>query len=114
MPVANNLVDINNLVSLVTALPITIFDTDKLGTPAVVRFDRPDERCVFNASGQSMDVTGIPVICRTATDEPAGNAVKDSMLANVRPETRNILAVVYGSTKRDGGLLERAAHELLT
>ena len=114
LPVVNNLVDVNNLVSLTTALPISMFDADKLGMPVVVRFGRPGENYVFNISGQSMDVTGIPVICRAATDEPVGNAVKDSMLAKVGPETRNILAVVYGSTKLGDGLLEGAARELQT
>jgi DNA/RNA-binding domain of Phe-tRNA-synthetase-like protein len=114
LPVVNNLVDINNLVSLGTALPISMFDADKLGTSVVVRFGRPGERYIFNVSGQSMDVTGIPVICRAATDEPAGNAVKDSMLAKVGAETRNILAVIYGSTKLGDGLLEGAARELQT
>jgi DNA/RNA-binding domain of Phe-tRNA-synthetase-like protein len=114
LPVVNNLVDINNLVSLATALPISMFDADKLGTPAVIRFGRPGERYVFNVSGQSMDVSGIPVICRAVSDEPVGNAVKDSMLAKVGPETRNVLAVVYGSTKLDAGLLEDAARELQT
>jgi len=36
------------------------------------------------------------------------------MTAEVGPATRNILAVVYGSTKLDVGLLERAARELQT
>jgi DNA/RNA-binding domain of Phe-tRNA-synthetase-like protein len=40
LPVVNNLVDINNLVSLGTALPISMFDADKLGTPVVIRFGR--------------------------------------------------------------------------
>jgi hypothetical protein len=54
------------------------------------------------------------VICRAATDEPVGNAVKDSMLAKVGPETRKVLEVVYGSTKLDDGILEGAARELQT
>jgi len=41
LPVVNNLVDINNLVSLETALPISTFDADKLGTPVVVRLVAP-------------------------------------------------------------------------
>jgi DNA/RNA-binding domain of Phe-tRNA-synthetase-like protein len=110
--VVNNLVDINNLVSLVTALPISMFDADRLGVPAVVRFGRAGERTVFNVSGQSMDVAGIPVICRAASDEPVGNAVKDSMLAKVGPETRNVLAVIYGSSKLGDVPLETAAREL--
>jgi DNA/RNA-binding domain of Phe-tRNA-synthetase-like protein len=112
LPVVNNLVDINNLVSLATALPISMFDADKLGSPAVIRFGRPQESYIFNVSGQSMDVAGIPVVCRASTDEPVGNAVKDSMLAKVGPETRNVLAIAYGSTKLGDGLLEGAAREL--
>jgi DNA/RNA-binding domain of Phe-tRNA-synthetase-like protein len=91
-----------------------MFDADKLGTPAVVRFGRPGERYVFNVSGQNMDVAGIPVVARGATDEPVGNAVKDSMLVKVGPETRNVVAVIYGSTKLGDGLLEGAARELQT
>ena len=114
LPVVNNLVDINNLVSLTTALPISMFDADKLGTPALLRFGRPGESYIFNLSGQTMDVGGIPVICRGGSDEPVGNAVKDSMLAKVGPETRNTLAVIYGSTKLGDGILEAAARELQT
>jgi len=43
-----------------------------------------------------------------------GNAGKDSMLAKVGPETRKVLAIVYGSTKLDIGLLEGVARELQT
>jgi len=43
-----------------------------------------------------------------------GNAVKDSMMAKVSPETRNVIAVVYGSAKLHDGLLEGAARELQT
>ena len=59
-------------------------------------------------------MTGIPVVCRGATDEPVGNAVKDSILAKVRPENRNALAVVYYSVKLGDGVLEGAARELQT
>jgi DNA/RNA-binding domain of Phe-tRNA-synthetase-like protein len=113
LPAVNNLVDVNNLVSLLTALPISMFDADQLGAPAVVRFGRPGERYVFNTSGQSMDISGIPVVCR-ADDEPVGNAVKDSMLAKVGPETRRVVAVVYGSSKLGPDLLETAARQLRT
>lgn len=121
LPVVNNLVDINNLVSLATALPVSMFDADKLGDPAHVRFGRAGEHYVFNASGQTMDIAGIPVVCRAsreaggdsnAADEPVGNPVKDSMLAKVGPDTRNVVAVVYGSRTLPPDHLEPAAREL--
>jgi len=114
LPVVSNLVDINNLVSLATALPISMFDADNLQVPAAIRFGRPGESYVFNASGQRMDLAGIPVVCRAATDEPVGNPVKDSMLAKVSPDTHRVLAVVYGSSKLVDGCLEDAARQLQT
>jgi DNA/RNA-binding domain of Phe-tRNA-synthetase-like protein len=112
LPIVNNLVDINNLVSLTSALPISMFDGDRLGPATSVRFGRPGESYVFNQSGQTMDIAGIPVVCRASSDEPVGNAVKDSMLAKVGQETRSAEAVIYGSRQLETGYLERAAQEL--
>ena len=112
LPRVNNLVDINNLVSLATALPISIFDADQLGDDIAVRFGRPGENYQFNNSGQAMDLSGIPVVCRAATDEPVGNAVKDSMLAKVGLTTRNVTAVLYGSRQLSAGYLVQAAQQM--
>jgi DNA/RNA-binding domain of Phe-tRNA-synthetase-like protein len=112
LPRVNNLVDINNLVSLKTALPLSIFDRRQLGGDVSIRFGRPGEKYVFNNSGQEMDVGGIPVVCRLASDEPVGNAVKDSMLAKVGTETREVLAVVYGSRRLPPAHLELATEQL--
>jgi DNA/RNA-binding domain of Phe-tRNA-synthetase-like protein len=112
LPRVNNLVDINNLVSLTTALPISIFDTDHLGGEIAIRFGRAGESYPFNGSGQVMDLSGIPVVCRAATDEPVGNAVKDSMLAKVDSSTRNVTAVLYGSRQLSAGYLARATQQM--
>ena len=112
LPRVNNLVDINNLVSLMTALPISIFDADQLGDDLVVRFGRAGENYQFNSAGQVMDLSGIPVVCRAATDEPVGNAVKDSMLAKVGSSTRNVTAVLYGSTQLTAGYLAQATQQM--
>lgn len=97
LPRINNLVDINNLASLRYALPISVFDADKLGPDVAVRFGRAGESYVFNNSGQSMDIAGLPVVCRGNEREPVGNAVKDSMLCKVDPGTVHALFVVYGT-----------------
>jgi DNA/RNA-binding domain of Phe-tRNA-synthetase-like protein len=97
MPRVNTLVDINNLASLRSAHPISMFDADLLGGEIAVRFGREGESYVFNASGQSMGLTGLLVVCRGAGSEPVGNPVKDSMLCKVHEHTRNVLAVVYGT-----------------
>jgi len=108
----NNLVDLNNLVSLRHALPISVFDADLLGPDVAVRFGRADERYVFNPSGQSMDIAGLPVICRGAEREPVGNAVKDSMLCKVHPGSNHVLFVVYGSRGLPQDVLSSCLREL--
>lgn len=107
-----NLVDLANLTSLESALPISIFDGDRLGPAPSVRFGRADERYVFNASGQSMDLEGLPVICRGPACEPVGNPVRDSMLCKVQPETRSVLAVVYGTHALPESTLRSACESL--
>lgn len=97
MPRVNNLVDINNLASLRSAHPISMFDADLLGTELSLRFGRQGESYVFNGSGQSMDLEGLLVVCRGPGGEPVGNPVKDSMLCKVHERTQNVLAVVYGT-----------------
>jgi DNA/RNA-binding domain of Phe-tRNA-synthetase-like protein len=108
----NNLVDINNLVSLRHAHPISVFDADRLGPDVAVRFGRAHEPYVFNASGQSMDIAGLPVVCRGAAREPVGNAVKDSMLCKVHEGTDHALFVVYGSRALPEAALSECLIEL--
>jgi DNA/RNA-binding domain of Phe-tRNA-synthetase-like protein len=110
VPRINNLVDINNLVSLRHAHPISVFDADRLGPDLALRLGRADESYVFNASGQSMDIAGLPVVCRGAEREAVGNAVKDSMLCKVHASTVHALFVVYGTR----ALPDAALHACLT
>ena len=97
MPRINNLVDINNLPSMEHAHPISILDLARTGEHLSIRFGREGEHYVFNASGQTMDIAGLPVVCMGDAQEPVGNAVKDSMLGKVQEGTRSVLAVVYGT-----------------
>jgi DNA/RNA-binding domain of Phe-tRNA-synthetase-like protein len=112
LPRILDLVDINNLVSLRHAHPISVFDADAVGPELAVRFGRAGEQYIFNPSGQSMDIAGLPVVARGAGREPVGNPVKDSMLCKVGPQTRRVLYVVYGSARLAPQLLHACAAEL--
>ncbi|MET0287585.1 MAG: phenylalanine--tRNA ligase beta subunit-related protein [Polyangiales bacterium] len=96
LPRIGNLVEINNLTSLESAFPISIFDLELLGSDPLVRFGRAGESYVFNNAGHAMDLAGLPVVCR-ASGEPVGNAVRDSMQTKVRASTRGVLVVVWGA-----------------
>jgi DNA/RNA-binding domain of Phe-tRNA-synthetase-like protein len=112
LPRILNLVDINNLASLRHAHPISVFDADALGPELAVRLGRAGERYVFNPSGQSMDIAGLPVMARGPEREAVGNPVKDSMLCKVGTSTRRALYLVYGSARLDPQLLPACAAEL--
>ena len=112
LPRINNLVDVLNLVSLRHAHPISLFDAEKLAEPLCVRLGGEGESYVFNASGQTMDIAGLPVICRGAEREAVGNAVKDSMQAKVHADTRSVLAVIYGSSVLPEQLLKACCDAL--
>lgn len=114
LPRIGNLVEINNLVSLESALPCSIFDADKLTPEPSLRFGGPDESYVFNHAGHRMELEGLPVVCRGAAREPVGNAVRDSMLGKVSSETRSVFAVIYGSSKLDETVLLSAVQRMTT
>lgn len=112
VPRLNNLVDINNLCSLRYALPISVLDADLLGPDLAVRFGRPGEAYVFNPSGQTLDLAGLPVVCRGAGREPVGSPVKDAMACKITPSTVHALFVVYGSKELPAQHLEHCMGEL--
>ncbi len=96
-PLVNGPVDVNNAVSLASGLPGSIFDADLSGTHLLLRRGRPGEAYVFNPSGQVIDLEDLLVVCRREGEEwvPCGNPVKDDMRTKTRPETRNVIAILY-------------------
>jgi len=103
----NNVVDVNNVLSLETLLPISIFDLDKLTAPVSVRIGEVGEGYVFNASGQWLDVKRCIVCCHHPAGapgagdvgEPIGSPVKDSMATKLFPPASRILGVIYGPSE---------------
>ena len=95
-PFINNLVDVNNYISLLTGLPVSLLDLDKTGRSIVLRTGKAEEKYVFNTAGQIIDVEGLISICR-ADGAPLGNPVKDSMEAKIGDETKNVIGVIYSS-----------------
>ena len=95
----NNVVDVNNVISLESLLPISIFDVDKLEGDVVVRLGQPGERYVFNPSGQELDVKQCIVCARNGGDRaPVGTPVKDSMATKVFDGATHFLGVIYGTS----------------
>jgi len=65
-PRINNLVDVNNLISLESGLPISLLDLAAVGERAEIRYGAPGEKYVFNSGGQEIELAGL--ICVLLND----------------------------------------------
>jgi DNA/RNA-binding domain of Phe-tRNA-synthetase-like protein len=111
-PRINNLVDVINLVSLATLLPISLIDLGRAGRDAfVVRRGRAGEAYVFNAAGQSIELEDLLLVAMLPEDLPCANPVKDSMATKLDAAARDVLAVVYAPASMQDAL-RRATQEL--
>ena len=98
-PRINNLVDVNNLVSLEHGLPISLLDLDALTDDVELRSGREGEKYVFNSAGQEIDLAGLVCACRVEgpASVPLGNPVKDSMEGKIKDGTSGVVGVIYGT-----------------
>lgn len=96
-PRLHPLVDINNVVSLGSRLPISLIDLVRAETDRfILRRGRPDERYVFNSVGQEIALEDLLLVARLPGDIPCANPVKDSMDTKLSDQPKDVLAVVYG------------------
>ena len=109
-PTINNLVDVNNLISLQTGLPISLLDAGVLGDEIVLRCGREGERYVFNSVGQEIDLAGLICACAGRSDTPLGNPIKDSIAGKIKPETTSVVGIIYAPSS--GELAEIARTEI--
>jgi DNA/RNA-binding domain of Phe-tRNA-synthetase-like protein len=93
----NPAVDVCNVVSLHSGLPISVVDLDKATPPFRTGLAEPGTRYVFNPSGQEIDVGGL--LCLHDAEGPCGNAVKDSQRTKTSDDTTKTLTVIWGSAK---------------
>ena len=96
----NLAVDILNVVSLHSGLPISVVDLDKLSRPLTIRIAPSGDSYVFNASGQTMDIGGL--ICLYDQVGPCANAVKDSQRTKTSEQTVNTLSMIWGTVELPG------------
>ena len=99
----NAAVDVCNIVSLHSGLPISVVDLAKAKPPFRVTIAPAGSSYVFNASGQAIDLGGL--LCLCDADGPCGNAVKDAQRTKTDAATTQTLTVIWGAT----ALLNRAA-----
>ena len=91
----NAAVDVCNIVSLHSGLPISVVDMAKAKPPFGVGIAPAGSSYVFNASGQTIELTGL--LCLCDADGPCGNAVKDAQRTKTDVSTTQTLTVIWGS-----------------
>lgn len=102
----NAVVDVCNVVSLHSGLPISVIDLDRAVAPLYIAVADEDAHYVFNPSGQEIRVGGL--VCLHDADGPVANAVKDSQRTKTDDATHRTLSVVWGVQSDP----ERTAHAL--
>ncbi len=90
----NAAVDACNVVSLHAGFPISVVDLDRTIGSVRIGVGAAGDRYVFNASGQEIDVAGLP--CLFDDEGPCANAVRDSHRTKTRAETHRTLSVIWG------------------
>lgn len=96
----NLAVDLCNVVSLHSGLPISVVDLDRATPPFRVGIAEAEESYVFNASGQEIRLAGL--LCLRDADGPCANAVKDSQRTKTHEGTRRTLCLVWGTNAQPG------------
>ena len=96
----NLAVDVCNVVSLHSGLPITVIDLDLARPPFRVGIADTGATFIFNASGQTIDLGGL--LCLFDAEGPCGNAVKDAQRTKTTPQTRRTLSLIWGTTALPG------------
>lgn len=100
----NLAVDVCNVVSLHSGLPISLVDLDRAREPLRVGIAPAGASYVFNASGQTIDLGGL--LCLFDAEEPCANAVKDAQRTKTTADTRRTLALIWGTKALAGRAAE--------
>src|SRR5262249_15847493 len=96
----NLAVDVCNIVSLHSGLPISVVDLDRTRSPFRVGIPKTGSSYVFNPSGQVMDVGGL--LCLFDAEGPCANAVKDAQRTKTSTDTHRTLSLLWGSVDLPG------------
>ena len=102
----NLAVDLCNVVSMHSGLPVSVVDLERVEGPLHVGLAEQGSRYVFNASGQEIDLSGL--LCLHDARGPCANAVKDSQRTKTDAATSRCLYLLWGSIELVGRAAEAA------
>ena len=99
LPLINNVVDIINLVSVESLLPLGLYDLERVREPIVFRAGRAGE--TYKGIGKyDLNLEGLPVFCDALG--PFGSPTSDSERTMVTAAAKKILLVIISFGGREG------------
>jgi len=88
----NNVVEVNNLVSLESLCPVGSYDLGNVAEPIVFRIGRPGES--YKGIGKGLiNIAELPVFCDS--NRPFGSPTSDSERAMITEQTTRVLAAIF-------------------
>ena len=94
----NNVVDINNLMSLKSLYSVGSYDTDKLKQPVILEIGKPGDE--YKGIGKGIiNVESIPVFCDQLGN--FGSPTSDSTRAMIKEETTNIFMIIISFSGKE-------------
>ena len=121
LPRIHPAVDVLNQVSVSCGLPISMLAMSQATERWKIRYGSEAESYTFNSAGQSLDLTGLIVICEDKSSLPLGSPIKDSMRGKLKPDDCHVGACFYASAahlddhelrRYAAGMVERLRSEL--
>jgi DNA/RNA-binding domain of Phe-tRNA-synthetase-like protein len=106
-PTVSPLVDLCNVASLRSGLPISVVDLDKTRGDLTIQIAPAGTSYVFNPSGQVIDASGL--VCLYDEDGPTGTPVKDAQRTKTDAATKNLVVVIWGTRALPGRTAETVA-----
>ncbi len=99
-PRINAAVDLCNVVSLCSGLPISLVDIDRVVPPLSIEVAPAGTTYAFNPSGQVIDASCL--LCLRDAEGPTGTPVKDAQRTKTHDGTRAALTIVWGTKALPG------------
>jgi DNA/RNA-binding domain of Phe-tRNA-synthetase-like protein len=106
-PTVSPLVDLCNVASLRSGLPISVVDLDKTRGDLAIQIAPAGTSYVFNPSGQVIDASGL--VCLYDAEGPTGTPVKDAQRTKTDAATKNLVVVIWGTRALPGRTAETVA-----
>lgn len=99
LPSINNLVDCNNLISLITLMPVGSYNLDRITAPIVFDIGQPGESYPGIGKGD-VNLENMPLL--RDNEGPFGSPTSDSLRALIEDNAEKVITILFSFAGADG------------